>query len=113
MEKRRKFAWNKYFQLRKEFIQLAIESLLNSKEGVLNIKQKRLIRNMYFNQVAEDKQCAICLEEVKKDMPLCFLICGHIFMKDCIDKHIGACENSMLPKTCPFCRESIDIVQDL
>lgn len=113
VEKRRKFAWNKYFKLRHAFIDFAIEAIKTSKEGVLNKKQKRLIRNMYFNQTVEDRKCAICLEEVKRDMQISFLICGHIFMKDCIDTYIQSCENNSLPKCCPYCREPISFLQDL
>lgn len=94
-EKRRKYAWGKYFKLRSDFMELALITIKNG----INEDVKRVIKNMFHNQLSEDKTCVICLEEMKKDKKIVMTSCAHFYHKECLEM---AKENG-----CPICRREI------
>ena len=94
---KRKFAWRSYFNCANA-LQDVIKDLCNT--GFLNENQKRIIKNMWFNQEPEYRQCIICLDILNNTHSIVLSKCGHIHHKDCIEQ----C------KSCPLCRDELTLI---
>ena len=53
-------------------------------------------------EIAENKNCIICLKENLNDEILCLTNCTHIFCKECLDQWLDIGKRS-----CPLCRQNI------
>jgi hypothetical protein len=99
LEGKRKFAWRSYFNCVDAFQEI-IKDLCVS--GLLNDNQKRIIKNMWFNQEPEYRKCVVCIEILDNTNHIVLNKCGHIHHKDCIEQ----CSR------CPLCRDDL-ILMDL
>jgi TPR repeat protein len=62
--------------------------------------------NLLELPLKEEKECVICLENIKTEYELCSVSCGHSFHAECMIKHEKISKNNKY--NCPLCRSELD-----
>lgn len=103
MDKRRKIAWAKYYQLEAEnatHATIIVSSIGRNTDGRLNSMPTHITQEFYDMAVSLNKKytCPICIDMVDKNT-IDITYCGHIFHKDCLK------ESKKHKNECPTCRQ--------
>lgn len=105
----RKKAWHSYYTVLEENVRLHQQnSDLRAHKTELNDLQKKSLRNLFFSQPDDHRQCCLCLAEIGGDGRMLMLSCGHFFEQDCFHEYATAMEAGDHGKLkCPLCRGEI------
>ncbi len=105
MDKRRRVAWCKYYELEAENTNTAaiVVNVIGRKEdGQLNEMPAHITKEFYDMATALNKKytCPVCLDLVNKDT-IEITYCGHIFHKECLNN------SKKVKMECPMCRKKL------
>ena len=105
MDRRRRVAWAKYYQLEAESTTTAsvvIDVIGRREDGELNAMPRHITQEFYDMATALNKKytCPICLDLVDKET-IDLTYCGHIFHKECLK------ESKKVKMECPTCRKKL------
>jgi rubrerythrin len=105
MDKRRRIAWAKYYELEGEQANqtnIIVSSIGRKENGELNLIPKHITEEFYDMATKLNKKytCPICIDLVDKTT-IDITYCGHIFHKECLN------ESKKSKNQCPMCRKKL------
>lgn len=94
----RKFAWRKYFEMKRIAVELAFEQ---AKSKEISEGTKKILKSLFSKCNDEDKNCSICLDVITTNIVI--TNCCHFFHQDCLSRNEDSGRN-----TCPICRSNYE-----
>ena len=108
LDRRRKQAWAKYYQIEREQAEnsVIIVNVIGRTEDGNLVEKSSLplhITEEYYSmaeQLNKKYTCPICLDLVNRET-IDITYCGHIFHKECLEA------SKQIKKECPYCRQKL------